>query len=364
MASTANITWNFVPGSLSTLIEYRVSGTETWLVPGSPANPTQLNTYPLVIDENVLYDVRLTTNGIRCASRSTTIQIIRSFDCCPSGYTISEDGTYCYQTNTTAATPPSGSENAAAVFDDEYNPYGTVIFDPGYTTNGTGSFVQIPYTNTFWVNGAGYPNTVGTAVDGVMNRTGIWSNTTFVGQQLGFAVCITVPENGTYYVGISCDDEATIRVDGNLIVDQNRPALGNFFRANGYPLASNDQMGFNFFYIYPIDLTAGEHVIEMVGLNTAGTIFGNACLACEIYDLSPSEIAAAESYGDLGAGLLFSSKDYVGQPIQIGSGGIGYTCPPGYSLVLCDGPAYCTQTLTAEPVPCTTSTTTTTTTTL
>lgn len=113
--SIATISWAFVPGSVSTLIEYRVTGTIPWLVPTSPANPTPTNNYPLVITDNTSYDVRLTTNGLICSPKSMTLMIIASVDnCCPSGYTLSDDGTFCFQTNTTAATPPSSPENTVA----------------------------------------------------------------------------------------------------------------------------------------------------------------------------------------------------------------------------------------------------------
>src|SRR5437016_4506047 len=102
MSSLATITWTFVPGSLSTLVEYRVTGTTTWTQPTSPNNPTPGNSYPLVINDNTYYDIRLTTNGIRCSSKSTTFQIFKAIGvCCPVGYTLSDDGTYCFKTTTT-----------------------------------------------------------------------------------------------------------------------------------------------------------------------------------------------------------------------------------------------------------------------
>lgn len=265
---------------------------------------------------------------------------------CPVGYEIAEDQTYCFFTEETDATPPTGSENAVSQTSIGYNPYGTIIFDEGYNVNGTGSFNAISYANSFWVNGIGYPSTTGTLVDGPMNRAGIWSSTVFVDQQIGFAACITVPADGIYYVGVSCDDLSIIKIDGNVIIEQDRAALGAFFRANGYPLAADDQMGFNFFYIYPVMLTSGVHVVEMIGVNTQGTMSGNASLACEIYNLTASEIESATSYVDMGAGLIFSSKDNVGNPIEIGTGGLGYECPDGFSLKTCASPFVCTRTIT------------------
>lgn len=362
MASTANITWDFVPGSLSTLVQYRISGTTTWLQPSSPNNPTTQNTYPLTINDNVYYDVKLTTNGIRCAAKSTTFQIIRSFECCPVGYTMSVDGTYCFQTNTTAATPPSDPQNTIEKNLSFYCAYGTLIYDLGFNIDGTGTFTQISYSNPFWVNGVGYPNMANNTTDGPLNRAGLWAPTEESGQTVGFTVCVTLPEQTTYYVGCGADNWITIKVDGNVVVDMDASAMGIFLAANGYPAASIDAP-YRFWHIYPLVLNAGDRVIEIVGNNEVAPPPNPAAMGVEIYNSTQAEIETATSYGDFGADLIFSSKDYIGQPVQVGSDGFGYTCPSGYSLVLCDGPAYCTQTLIVNTIPCTTTSTTTTTTT-
>jgi hypothetical protein len=362
MSSFATITWNYVPGSLSTLVEYREQGDTDWITPTSPNNPTVFNTYTLEIEDNVIYDVRLTTNGIACGPRSMTLTVFTTGNsCCPSGYTLSEDGTFCFQLNTTTATPPVSPENTVAKSNISYGPYGTLIYNPGYDINGTGGFVQISYSNTFWANGPGYPTFPGPGTSlGPINRAGIWSTTTADGQVIGFSACIEAPVTGTYYVGIAGDNIPRITLDGNIVVQMDPSAMGIYLAANGYPDLGGVEIEstFRFFHVYPVVLEAGTRVLEMICENTTGP----AAMAAEIYNLSSSQIQAASSYGAMGSGLVFSTKDFVGEPVQVGNGGIGYTCPPGYSLVLCDGPAYCTQTLTTATIPCTTTTTTTTTT--
>lgn len=356
----ATISWTFVPGSLSTLVEYRVSGTMTWIQPTSPMNPTPGNSYPLTLTDNVQYDIRLTTNGVACAPKSmtfTTTNVVNN--CCPVGYTLSDDGTYCFQTNTTAATPPSSPQNTVASTLNNYTQYGSLIFDPGYNVNGTGTFTQISYTNSFWVNGAGWPSGSGTTFSaGPMNRSGLWSATTSSNQDVGFTVCVTVPTGGVYYVGMGADNYASIALDGNLLVQMDPTAISAYLNTNGYPgvtVASS----FDFWFIYPVTLTAGNHVLTVIGHNVSGA----AGMGAEVYNLTSSQIQSVTSYGAMGSGLIFSTKDFIGQPVQIGTGGGGYTCPTGYSLVLCSGPAFCTQTLTQPTQPCITTTTTTTTTT-
>jgi hypothetical protein len=364
MPAIVNITWNFVPGSLSTLVEYKLSSSSTWITPTSPSNPTTQNTYTLIVNENTFYDVRLTTNGIRCAPKSVTFQIFAPQGaCCPPGFTLSDDETYCFQINTTAATPPSNPTNTEAISNNWYSVYGSLIYDVGFDVQGFGPYTQIPYTNGFWVNGPGYPNSSFNTTDGPLNRTGLWSvGGGYPGQIVGFTVCVTVPSNTIYYVGIGADNSGRITIDGNVIVDQDYTAMGNYLSTHGYPAAFTD-VPFRFWNIYPVTLTAGSHVMEIVGINEPITPFPNpGAVGIEIYNATSAEIQAATSYVDLGAKLIFSSKDYVGQPIQVGSEGFGYSCPSGYSLVLCDGPAYCTQTLIVSPIACTTTTTTTTTT--
>lgn len=354
MSTTATITWSFVPGSLSTLVEYRVSGTTTWIQPTIPQNPTTQNTYPIIISDNIYYDVRLTTNGIRCGSKSTTFQIISSAGCCPPGYTLFPDGTYCFQESTTTATPPTSSENSVARSAIDYTICGTWIYTT-FNLDGTGASTQISTSNPFWVNGVGDCLTGGTTVDGPMNRCALWATSQLSGQQIGFSVCVDIPESKTYYIGVGADNFATIKIDGTTIVDQNRFAMDAQY---GTPGGSGP---LRVWAIYPISVLSGTHVLELIGTNGPEPIPNPAALGAEIYDNTPSEIAAATSYGDLN--LIFSTKDYVGQPIQFGSDGIGYTCPDGFALVLCDGPPFCRKVLTNPTIPCSTTTSTTTTTT-
>lgn len=268
---------------------------------------------------------------------------------CPVGYTLSPDASSCFVIEETDATPPTNSESAvtvSSVNNFNYGVFGSLIYAPGYNVNGTGAFTQISYANQFWVNGTGYPTTPSPSnTQGTMNRAGIWSSTVMGPQTVGFSVCANLPANGTYYVGLGCDDFGQIKIDGTTIVMQDRAALGAFLQANGYPMLNPAGVCFDFFHIYPVALTAGSHVLEIIGNNVSGSTPGAADLACEVYDLTPAQIAAATSYADMGAGLIFSSKDFVGMPIQLGSGGIGYSCPNGFALKFCDSPIVCVKTI-------------------
>jgi hypothetical protein len=264
--------------------------------------------------------------------------------CCADGATLSVDETVCYKTETTVATPPVSSENAVAKTNTDYSVCGSYIFD-SFNINGTGIAGQIPLTNAWWRNGPGACVVPQFTNQGPMNRCAVWAVSEFPDQQVGFTVCITVAETKTYYMGVGCDNFAIIRVDGVTILSQDATAMDAQF---GTP---DDTAPLRVWCIYPITLTGGiAHTVELIGQNFSDPIPNPAALGAEIYNNTPAEIVAATSYAELD--LVFSSKDYVGQPIQIGSGGIGYTCPLGFSLVLCDGPAYCTKTTETAPLGC------------
>ncbi len=335
--ATSNYTITFTPaiGNYGTLIEYREIGSSTWITPSSPPNPTTLTSYDLELEIGKAYIVRLSSNGINCTKKYVYTSIPIG-GCCPVGYTLSEDGTYCYLDETTAATPPSASETAVTVTNAFFTRCGTMVLDPGYTLNGNGSFQNIGYDVNFWNNngGTGDQCNNGNLVDGPMNRNAVWATTTLDNQTVGFTFCIDVPETKTYYIGVGFDNYGQISIDGNviLLIDNDSPN----------PLEN--------WLIFPVELLAGSHVIEVIGINGVSTPPNPGAIAVEIYNNTRDEILESTSYGDLD--VLFQTADYVGEDIQIGSDGIGYTCPDGYSLVLCDGPAYCTKRTIVAPEAC------------
>lgn len=332
--ATALYTVGFTPtpGSYGTFIEYQESGTLEWSVPSSPSNPTMLDSYPLYLEIGKEYTIRLSSVGVSCVAKYKYV-FVPVGQCCPPGYTLSDDTTYCYITSTTAATPPSASETAVAVSDPHFSMCGSRVMNPGYTLNGTGTFSAIPTSVPFWINDGGVCVPGGTTA-GPMNRNAVWATTTLDNQTVGFTFCLTVPTTKTYYIGMSFDNYGQLSIDGTVII------LTDNFSTD--PLMN--------WCIYPVDILAGDHVIEIIGINGVSTPPNPGAIAVEIYDNTRQEILTSTGYGDLT--LLFATVDYIGEDIQIGSDGIGYTCPDGYVLTLCDGPAHCVQTLTAAPITC------------
>lgn len=329
-----NITFTPASGSLGTFIEYRETSVSGWSVPSSPPNPTTLNTYPLYLEIGKEYVIRMSSVGVNCTAKYRYV-VIPVGTCCPPGYTLSDDGLYCFLNETTAATPPSAPENAVSVTNAFFTRCGTQVMDEGFSINGDGPHSSILDSVAFWNNNGGSVCESGNLVNGPMNRTAIWSTTTLDNQTVGFTVCLTVAESKIYYLGTGFDNYGQIVVDGTTILQNDNTTTLN-------PLEN--------WVIFPVFITSGNHVLEIIGHNGVSTPPNPGAIGVEIYNNTREEILFSTGYGDLD--VLFSSADYIGQPIQIGSDGIGYTCPDGYALVLCDGPAYCQRTLVAAPIVC------------
>lgn len=347
---TVNVTFTEAQGSYGTLVEYKEVGGSAWIAPTSPANPTTLELYPLSLEEGKTYYIAASSINNNCSRRRRiiTYTVPVTSVCCPPTYTISPDGTYCYVIDTVAATPPSGGTpdtTVPKVFD-QYSHYGTVIYNAGYSVNGVGTNSRTsPSTNTFWWNAS--TNTT----DGPLNRTGLWATNTFPSQIIGFSYCINLTETKTYYIGCAADNSVNIKLDGIDIINMDEAAVTASLYAQYGIIDVSYAASYTFWHIYPVQISAGPHILELIGVNGAGGGVNPAAFGAEIYDNTPSELEAATSRLDLD--VLFSTEDLKsGQPIQIGSDDQGYTCPPDYSLDSCNLPYTCKKLTTTSTIPC------------
>jgi hypothetical protein len=143
----------------------------------------------------------------------------------------------------------------------------------------------------------------------------------------------------SYYIGLGCDNYSILNLDGNNIITQDPTALGIQYGVGAGAT-------FKVWHIYPVLLTAGPHVLELIGHNDLSI----AGMGAEIYNNTSAQLQTATSYA--GLNLVFSTKDYIGQPVQLGSGGTGYECPSGYALVACEDPYICRQLITTSTTTC------------
>lgn len=255
------------------------------------------------------------------------------FPYCPVGYTLSEDQSECSIVETAEATPPSDPQATVSQTNMNYSVYGTFIYAPGYNSDGTGPSTQISPSNPFWIN------PTSDTTDGPLNRSGLWVSPPLANQQIGYSVCVNFAEDTTVLIGIGTDNYGIINLDGNNIVTQNPTTLAAQYNAEFPGIGAF--VTFRIWHVYPVMVTAGERVLEISGFNVSGP----AAVGVEIYSLTPTELESITSYGAMGTNLIFSSKDYIGQNVELGSGGIGYSCPLGFSLKACDSPPSCVKVL-------------------
>lgn len=309
-------TISFTPaiGNYGTLIEYKAVGDVDWTTPSSPVNPTSLTSYPLTLQTGVNYVIRLSSNGIAC-SRKYVFLAVPVGACCPDGYTISPDGTYC---SIEATEPPSIVQSniclAPSQLAGQYSSTGTFLMNAGYDVNLNGSYTAL--TTTYWKEAPA-------SVSGPMNREAVWVDTDCNGTKdaltAGQTLQITFPYYTavakTVYIGIGGDNTFKVNVNGVDVAcaginsvpiggTPTCPTAGGF----GASVSAN----FNIFWLFPVALQSGTNYITISGVGDGST---NDALGAVIYDNTAAELAAATSDGDLN--ILMQTSTYIGEHIDI-----------------------------------------------
>ncbi len=244
---------------------------------------------------------------------------------CADGYTLSDDGTYCYMLDIQAATCPGGDPTTACHYTNVgYTSFGTIIFKPsGYNVDGTpiGGFDPIRYDITTGYTGKVWRNTAGNIYDGRLNKAGIWScdDSTLVGT-LGYSRNITIPTTGLYYIGVGADNTASIKVNGATVLDQDATAIGTAF-------STDAQATFKYWLVYPVNLNAGINLVEVTGTNVGSV----GIIGFEIYNATESQLTVGLTESQLTAYTIYSTKPYIGSVVKhLGTGTI--TPGSGYGL--------------------------------
>lgn len=332
-----NVTFTPTVGSLGTQIDYKNNSSSTWITPSSPANPTTLATYPLVLETENSYNVRVSSVGESCIPRYKILNITVPFsgECCPSGYTLSPDETYCFQEDDVSPTIiDSGNCIAVSQLVSQYSVNGAYIYDPGYTIRLVGSRTLLT-SQPHWKEIPGQ-------IVGPMNRNGIWLDSDCngvkdpltAGQELQFTHPITLSVPKTVYVGIGGDNTFRFQINSTVVVDCDMA-----FPAGGDPVGAN----FNFWHLFPVTIPSGTSYLNFAAVGDGLT---NNAFAAVIYDNTYAELIAATS--DATLTILYRTFDSIGSPIDIA------TCPAGYFLDASEGPGsyVCRQILTTSTTPC------------
>jgi len=279
---------------------------------------------------------------------------------CPVGWTLSDDGTYCYmidQYPATASTSPASVLRLAHFQYEHYGEVGTVVhklngfnadgtWDTGDSAKWPNIYAPIAYQTVYnHATVIDYPsgmwrNALSNLTDGRLNTAGIWlqGNQNYNGT-LGFSRQVNIPVAGTYYIGVGSDDYGTIKVDGVTVVMQSVATLSgvNYLNTPGQDCL------FRHWILYPVQLTAGPHIFELISTNTGSL----GILGMEIYVGDEATLMALTSLD--ASHYLFSTKDEIdGDPFDVGN----YNCDayPGYQLVNDGGVYYCRKITTQAPV--------------
>lgn len=310
------------------------------------------------IQINVFYDrasIAFIPSSAVCTSGPST---------CPSGWTLSDDGTAC--TRLTSAAPDVIGGGVSTLLEhfslDQYSKWGTIIYPVGtYGSDGAPSvkadtslilstsplFAYKPggesvYTSGIWANA-----TLGVAQDGScgrLNDTGVWKqgDQTYVGS-LGFSRQINIPAAGNYLIGIGSDNAATLSVNGTAIVTQNLTNINTAFDTLYSAGVAGSADLFRYWHVYQVTLVAGINIITVSGNN----ISGQGIIGVEVYNCSIATLKAANTMGALTPYILFSSAaPSVGSVSNGDASDIGlYDCSsnPGYVLAYDPGTSafYC-----------------------
>ncbi len=240
---------------------------------------------------------------------------------CPDGWTFDEKTISCVKVESTPATPPSGGGGTpgtvAKANSEQWNNQGSWIYT-SWNPDGSGPSPVILDTPHIWVNGNFRGDTTGRNLDDSrMNYAGIWvdggmppsGDWTPVNEWIGFSRKITVAADTNVIIGMSADNNFKFSIDGQVLITN---------------LVDNN---FNVWGMYQVTLTAGDHFIEMYGLNK-GSVAG---FAAEIYLATPFQLQACTTNAQIDSYLLFSTKDMVGEEFDLGET-IGWSCPDGWYL--------------------------------
>lgn len=254
---------------------------------------------------------------------------------CPIGFSATPANDACQEINVTGATFSgtglpiiSGNTNTA------YSAYGTYFY-PNIQSNSNlpvyyvGDFQDlvdqlgtvisplniVSTGNTFWGNPSG------TTTAGRLNNVGLSADTA---QWLGFSKCIDIISAGTYYVGVAADNNARVKINGELVINFSGSSPDNFRKWS----------------VFPVQFNSGFNIIEMEGINTGSA----SAFGAEVYfPSSYATLTAATTTGQ--TGLIFSTKEFVGLNWQLGET-FGYSCPSGYALDTCSVPYRCVEIIT------------------
>ncbi|SEW21532.1 hypothetical protein SAMN05428988_3221 [Chitinophaga sp. YR573] len=344
---TAPYIIKFTPtaGATGTLIEYRQAGSSVWITPTSTPNPTTGSQYPLDLEKGKSYYVSVSAISPNCRRRKAIITVVvpagPDLPCCPSGFTLSPDNTFCYKEETM---PPeilsSGMCLAYSKESGAYSGDGARLYDPGFSIHLPSSNTYTALTGAYWTGtpaGYGDPNNSGSSAnESVMNRDSVWIDADCDGTKDALAACsvlqftylLNLSSPKRVYVGLGGDNTFRLDINNNIIVQceagpSGIVASGGTVCATA-PAASSSNVSnsnFNLWHIIPVDLPSGPNYLNFQATGDGSV---NDAFAAIVYDNTAQQIAAATS--DAALNILFRTGDFKGERLDIA------VCEAGWQL--------------------------------
>ena len=289
--------------------------TTTTLTATQTQTPTQTPT-----PTNTSTPTNTPTNTATFTPTPTNTPLLSCATCTGTGWEP-YSSTQCVRISTGPATPPAFTVSLSPIAFTDYSDFGTRFYDTGFAYDGTGTILQTNTTNGVWKKTPGLLN-------GPLNRSGVSGSTVQTFIWYGFSACLTgVTTSKTYYVGIGADNEYRLVLDGQEIL-------------NTYtPTTSGSSNTFRYWNVYPVQMDAGNHTLEIYGMNDPGAGLNPHGYGMEVYDNTLSQLTAATSVSNLN--IIWSTSGRTTAEIVQNNAGYylssGYTCsyPAVYSV--CSG---------------------------
>jgi len=262
---------------------------------------------------------------------------------CPSGFLPTLDNQLCYNEEISLATYLEPQPiSFSSVTNTLYGSKGVRIFKPNQWNScgfpilaGTGSYdfsvncttnpaaCSVGGSAYFWTQRL---NSIGIWFDG--NNQWPGPNGTYP-RTLCSCETINSPITKIYYIGLGGDDKFSLKVNGNLIID-------NCNTPGGTGIADATTGSFVAWNIYPIVLNAGENLIEFCNTNVGGT----GSFAYEVYDMTVADLISVTASTQLN--VIRSSGDFLQGGSRQGSNFCSeWVCPTGFSFELTNGSPIC-----------------------
>lgn len=336
-ATESSFTGSVVTAFDSLGYDYSINGTQYTL------NQKDFKNFNLSIVTEINYDNNCPVTG------NTTSE---TFCSCPVGYNPTPADDSCVFTTSTAATlngviytATTGNKNTGYCVNGTGFYSTNLTTEPPYILTGTSATLRNSDGSPITFNAVvTNPNTLwdsnGSILYGRLNNCGIWTTEPDSGgnaqpnlEWVGFSSCIDIMSGGTYSIGLSADNWARFKLDGEM-----------FFTSES---AAGGTETLSYWRVFEVQLTSGKHIIEMEGKNNGS----NASFGAEIYNVGISNLTGMTTESQLSAVTIFTTADFRSDVVS-GTTGIqvldlgessGYSCPAGYSLDVCGTGYTCTQ---------------------